>query len=168
MSNIQEYSTKLFLILIIFLSLIKIYAQDSLFLVGTITGESTDKRITDVKGIGDVNGDGYDDFMAASYVSNTVTLYLGSSGLNLIKDVTFKPHSSMKQVVNFGWISGIGDVNADGYDDFIIHAAFRDYVLGKGIVFLYYGGMEVDTVPVNEFYEDWNQDGFGSFTTGIG
>ena len=143
-------------------------AQDSLYLVGTITGESYDKRITDVKGIGDVNGDGFDDFMVASYVSNTVTLYLGSSGLDLIKDVTFKPHSSMKQVVNFGGISGIGDVNADGYDDFIIHAAFRDYVLGKGIVFLYYGGIEVDTVPVNEFYEDWNQDGFGSFTTGIG
>ena len=168
MFNIQEYSTKLVLILIIFLSFIKIYAQDSLYLVGTITGESTDKRITDVKGIGDVNGDGYDDFMTASYVSNTVTLYLGSSGLNLIKDVTFKPHSSMKQVVNFGWISGIGDVNADGYDDFIINAAFRDYVLGKGIVFLYYGGIEVDTIPVNEFYEDWTQDGFGSFTTGIG
>ena len=143
-------------------------AQDSLYLVGTITGESYDKRITDVKGIGDVNGDSFDDFMVASYVSNTVTLYLGSSGLDLIKDVTFKPHSSMKQVVNFGGISGIGDVNADGYDDFIIHAAFRDYVLGKGIVFLYYGGIEVDTIPVNEFYEDWNQDGFGSFTTGIG
>ena len=41
-------------------------AQDSLYLVGTITGQSTEQKIYNVKGVGDVNGDGYDDFMVSN------------------------------------------------------------------------------------------------------
>ena len=54
------------LALFIILISAQLKAQDSLYLVGTITGESYDKRITDVKGVGDVNGDGYEDFMVSN------------------------------------------------------------------------------------------------------
>jgi hypothetical protein len=53
----------LLLICLIFISTTIIKAQDSLYLVGTITGESTQKNITYVKGIGDTNGDGYENFI---------------------------------------------------------------------------------------------------------
>ncbi len=70
-------------------------AQDSLYLVGTITGESYEKRITNVNRIGDVNGDGYDDFMVSRRTGFTTRdqgitqLYLGSATLDLIPDVIF-------------------------------------------------------------------------------
>jgi len=47
-------------------------AQDSLYLVGTITGESTEQRIGGGKGIGDVNGDGYDDFIISMRTGNII------------------------------------------------------------------------------------------------
>ena len=57
-------SNFLFLIIIsLYFFFSEIKAQDNLYLVGTMTGESYENRITDVKGIGDINGDGYDDFM---------------------------------------------------------------------------------------------------------
>ena len=69
------------LILLVLLFSIKIYGQDSLYLVGTITGELGDKRITGVKCIGDINGDGYEDFIISRTYANSAELYLGSSHL---------------------------------------------------------------------------------------
>ena len=73
------YLQILIIITLLYPFYIETKAQDSLYLVGTITGESYATRITDVKGIGDVNNDGYDDFIISHYFDNTVQLYLGSS-----------------------------------------------------------------------------------------
>jgi len=84
-----------FLFLIIILSYFffsEIKAQDSLYLVGIITGESHEKRITNVKGIGDINGDGDDDFMISERTGKKikdegiVKLYLGSVDGNIDSD----------------------------------------------------------------------------------
>ena len=89
--------TSLFFLIIIslYFFISETNAQDSLYLVGTITGESYENRITDVKGIGDINGDGYDDFMISMRTGKKVRdegivkLYLGSADGNLIPDITF-------------------------------------------------------------------------------
>ncbi len=117
-------------------------AQDSLYLVDTITGESYQKRITNVDRVGDVNGDGYDDFMIASRTGKIrkdmgiVQLFLGSSTLDLTPDVTFH-YPCCDTLNNLGNASEIGDVNGDGYDDFAISGYFGDFGFAKGKVFLY-------------------------------
>ncbi|MBL1213636.1 MAG: hypothetical protein HND52_09795 [Ignavibacteriae bacterium] len=158
-----------------FLNTLIIHAQDSLYLVGTITGESVEKQITDVKGVGDINGDGYDDFMVSSRTGKLVRdqgiikLYLGASDGNLIPDVTF--HYPGADTLNyFGTAYGIGDINNDSYDDFAISGLFADFAgYAKGKVFIYLGGSTIDTIPVKEFYEPlWIQDDFGYPTEAIG
>lgn len=148
-------------------------AQDSLYLIGTITGDSYEKRITSVDRVGDVNGDGYNDFMVSSRTGKTrrdqgiVQLYLGSSTLNLIPDVAF--HYPCCDTLNdFGAASEIGDVNSDGYDDFVISGSFGDWGFVKGKIFLYYGGETIDTIPYAEFYDPWIQDGFGGIIEKVG
>ncbi len=148
-------------------------AQDSLYLIGTITGDSYEKRITSVDRVGDVNGDGYNDFMVSSRTGKTrrdqgiVQLYLGSSTLNLIPDVTF--HYPCCDTLNdFEAASEIGDVNSDSYDDFVIRGSFGDWGFVKGKVFLYYGGETIDTIPYAEFYDPWIQDGFGGIIEKVG
>lgn len=148
-------------------------AQDRLFLIGTITGESYEKRITSVNRIGDVNGDGYYDFTVSTRTGKTrndqgvVQLYLGSSTLDLVPDVIFH-YPGTDTLNNLGVASEIGDVNGDGYDDFTISGAFGDLGFSKGKVFLYLGGETVDTIPVAEFYELWIQDSFGDVVEKVG
>jgi hypothetical protein len=148
-------------------------AQDSLYLIGTITGESYQKRITNVDRVGDVNGDGYDDFMISSRTGKIrkdqgiVQLYLGSSNLDLTPDVTFH-YPCCDTVNNLGFASATGDVNNDGYDDFTISSKFADAGYNKGKVFLYYGGETIDTIPVAEFSDPWIQDYFGENVEAVG
>lgn len=148
-------------------------AQDSLYLVDTITGESYQKRITNVDRVGDVNGDGYDDFMIASRTGKIrkdmgiVQLFLGSATLDLTPDVTFH-YPCCDTLNNLGNANAIGDVNGDGYDDFTISGYFGDFGFAKGKVFLYYGGETIDTIPVAEFSDPWIQDYFGEDVEVVG
>jgi hypothetical protein len=148
-------------------------AQDSLYLIGTITGESYQKRITNVDRVGDVNGDGYDDFMIASRTGKIrkdmgiVQLFLGSATLDLTPDVTFH-YPCCDTLNNLGNANAIGDVNGDGYDDFTISGYFGDFGFAKGKVLFYYGGETIDTIPVAEFYEPWIQDYFGEDVEAVG
>jgi len=143
---------KMIVIWFVFIS-IQLLAQDSLYLIGTITGESYDKRITNISRVGDVNGDGYDDFMIASRTGLTrkdqgvVQLYLGSSTLDLTPDLTFH-YPCCDTLNNLLNANELGDVNGDGYDDFTLSGKFGDFGFSKGKVFLYYGGEAIDTVPV--------------------
>jgi hypothetical protein len=165
----NKYHIQFFIIISLLYSLkIDTKAQDSLYLVGTITGESYEKRITDVKGIGDVNGDGYDDFIVTNYFDKTAKLYLGSASLDLVPDLIFRYPEKEDSVRYFGIASGIGDVNNDGYDDFSISGTFLAYgYYPKGKVFLYLGGEIIDTIPVAEFNEPQIEDSFGeTFSVG--
>ncbi len=160
------YFPIIFLLLAITILTDKVLSQDSLYLVGTITNESVAKRITEVKGIGDVNGDGYDDFMVTTF-NNEVKLYLGSSTFNLTPSIIF--HYPGKDSLHTSEnCAGIGDVNGDGYNDFLIRGHFGDWGFPEGKVFLYYGGSTIDTIPKYEFYERWIQDWFGLFMEGVG
>ena len=150
-NRLNNWKKILFFILIFFLLTTKNKAQDSLYLVGTITRVSADKNITNVKSIGDINGDGYDDFMVSTNSGNKirgpgiVELYLGSVNGDLISDITFN-YAAKDSLYNFGGvISGIGDINGDGYNDFAIGGNFGDWSgFPKGKVFVYLGGKTMD------------------------
>ena len=139
-------------------------AQNSLYLVGTITGESSELAVRAPQSIGDVNGDGYDDFMLTRKTSveldpTVVDLYFGSPDYDLNPDIIFHfPGNDYYHYLNGGY--GIGDVNNDGYDDFILSSSIGPITSSK--VYLYYGGETIDTIPVFEFIPIYAYERFGS------
>jgi len=93
-------------------------------------------------GVGDVNGDGFDDVAISAYTRNTwkpkIYLYFGSAaGLDTIYDLLIEPpvESTM------GSIAG-GDINKDGYSDIILGLEGSTKK-----IWVYYGGPTVDTIP---------------------
>lgn len=97
---------------------------------------------------GDVNGDGYDDVIIGSpnhkeFVSNeprgAAYLYFGSpSGLQDAADWAFISPTKDSQ---FGYaVSGVGDVNGDGFDDVLIGAnIYKNVETNEGAAFLFLG-----------------------------
>lgn len=123
-------------------SVIEVKAQDSLYLVRTITG-TENSRIRGAKGIGDINGDGYADFIV-----HFTGIYYGSPGLDTIPD--FKLKSSQ--------VYPIGDVNNDGYDDLMFKEADTLYYPPQPVFKILKGGEHLDTIPTFEFRPplDWD------------
>jgi RHS repeat-associated protein len=115
------------------------------------TGASTNSAAI---GVGDVNGDGYDDaivgiqdYSNGENKEGMIHLYYGSAnGLASAPDWTAESNSLWAA---FGWsVEGVGDINKDGYADFIVGADEHDWH-GRdraGRVFLYYGGAAAPTL----------------------
>ena len=106
-----------------------------------LTDDLADYNGYNVNAAGDVNGDGFDDFlvsvpladMGTPYLTGYTSLFLGQSGSGLGDQAFTLEHTGIGSYgVNFsdlsavnntfwGWSStGVGDVNADGYDDVLI------------------------------------------------
>ncbi len=69
-------------------------------------------------GIGDINGDGYDDFVIAELGKERAHIYLGNNEINSTPYLILTGEDNEE---DFGrLVTGCGDVNGDGYDDFII------------------------------------------------
>jgi hypothetical protein len=99
----------------------------------SITGEAIRDYLNRVHGIGDTNGDGYDDFIVSS-------IYSGEGGSDAGQLYLFlgRPHGQWLDTysvadANASWIgttsdflslgaSGVGDVNNDGFADFAVGA----------------------------------------------
>ncbi len=115
---------------------------------------------------GDVNSDGYDDFLicAVKYNGNLgkVYLYFGGLSVNNTPDLTFPGNSS----THFGTVSDAGDLNGDGYDDFIIAGGSSDNSLG--LVFVYFGDSAPNNISDFVYHgeSDFSQFGFGSSNCG--
>lgn len=117
----------------------------------TVSGNETDCRFgNNISGIGDVNNDGYDDFLvaapkhdASSFDRGQVYIYLGGPTLNST------PISGLQDECQFGTFgTGIGDINGDGFDDFMISAPYFDIATGdEGQTYVYFGGSSLDTIP---------------------
>jgi len=96
-----------------------------------------------VEGLGDINGDGFDDVLAYKPVSSSVTTYpaqvfYGGSPMDTIPDLEFIPYAICA--------GGIGDVNDDGYNDLAMYKRFNSDPLESHTV-VYFGGAGVDTLP---------------------
>jgi FlgD Ig-like domain/FG-GAP repeat/FG-GAP-like repeat len=138
---------------------------------------------------GDVDGDGYDDvIIGATFLSNgqsregRALLFLGSpSGLAAAPDWTFENDQAQS------WlgvsVSGLGDVNDDGYDDFIAGATnFDNGQTDEGRVYAFYGSPSGPSATPDWTAEsnqtasyfglavgsagDFNQDGFDDAVVG--
>ncbi len=134
-----------------------------------------------VSSAGDVNGDGYDDVLAAApYFDNgdedegKVYVFHGSSsGLSSSPDWSYEGNQS-KTYGNGVWmgysLSCAGDVNGDGYDDIV--AGSPNYTNGQdheGHVFVFKGGSSgLSASPDWTLQVDQAWAGFGRGVAGVG
>jgi hypothetical protein len=121
----------------------------------TFTGAMADDHFGVTAGTaGDVNGDGYDDVIVGAYGNDEggtdagrAYVYLGGASPNATADVVVTGTTSG---INFAARVGTaGDVNGDGYDDFLVGAAYEALpMIGTyvGSVRVYYGGASPDAV----------------------
>ncbi|MBK7445963.1 MAG: FG-GAP repeat protein [Ignavibacteria bacterium] len=117
------------------------------------TGEAANDALgNSVSTAGDVNGDGFNDIIVGAPYNNAggsaagrSYIYFGGTILNNTADVvlTGKVASEFFGIS----VSSAGDVNGDGYSDVIV-GAYGNNTLGSftGRVYVYFGGINVDTV----------------------
>ncbi len=114
--------------------------------------------------IGDVNNDGYNDFVTANYADNDVLFYLWN---NTLKDWIF---SGRRDVGNTPFSIVIGDANNDGFQD-IITANLQDYNVS---ILLWNNTLKnwnpqitknVGGYPWSVFVGDANNDGYNDIVT---
>ena len=156
---------------------------------GMLTGlEAGDSFGAAVTGAGDVNGDGIPDFLVGAPgargtagITGTVSLYLGNTD-----SVFTTPDLVLEGEVAgdaFGFaVASAGDVDGDGYDDFLVGAPRADAVgFDTGRAYLFKGGATVPAVPAR-FWDgdlagahfgaslagrfDFDHDGFMDFAVG--
>ncbi len=122
----------------------------------------------DIAPAGDVNDDGFDDFLITSENIRAVHLFLGDADPASITRVVIPSPDDERSTSAYG----VGDVNNDGYDDFLVGA------LWDNVAWLYFGGDSVDSTPdmtmngSGDFgftvapLGDINSDGFADFSIG--
>lgn len=143
--------SKSYYFMLIFLAATSL-SQSQLRLIATMSGDSTgDIFGSAVSGVGDVNGDGYDDVLVGAPVGNYAKLFFGGAVFdtnNYVKLVGDREQMFSR----FGLSVGGGDVNGDGYSDVVISAPY--YWIGgqfgiadAGRVYIYFGGQQFDTIP---------------------
>ena len=109
-----------------------------------VAGQDSGAQLgTYVKGVGDLNKDGYDDVAVSAPGEFRTYVYYGGKTMNQ------KPSLSL---VGGGTIIS-GDFNGDGWIDLAIEKYFED------TVFIYFGGAKMDTIPDLILTE--NSDYFG-------
>ncbi len=122
-------------------------AMQEKFFTGQSAGDSFGFSVSTA---GDVNGDGYDDFIIGSPYNDaggsnagTAYIYFGGVSMDNIADVTITGAAAGD---NFGYsVSPAGDLNGDGYSDVIVGAPYNDNGgTDAGRVYIYFGGASMD------------------------
>jgi len=131
------------------------YSELNIELLGELYGENDGDRFGhSVANLGDINGDGYEDFaVGAPYYpewtdTGRVYIYFGGDPIDLEADMVIDPPTGLEF---FGHaLCGIDDVSGDGVGEFLVSAT--EWFM-KGKVFLYFGGEELDDEPDMVFHE---------------
>lgn len=127
----------------------------------TLTGSTGHRIGEEMIGAGDVNGDGYDDWVLREVGAGNIVIRLGGpAGLEPVASMTLTLAASP-----FGSALGpMGDINGDGFDDLAIPDAF--YLTNTGAVFVFMGGPAGLTAsPVLTLVGGAPESGFGSGLT---
>ena len=113
-----------------------------------------------VAGVGDVNGDGFDDFLVGATGNDQVESNAGMAYLFLGRADGWTTGASLDEAAaSFlgvhpsdhagAPLAGLGDINGDGFDDFAIRSIETDGIaIGPGQVYVFHGqgsGWEPDT-----------------------
>ncbi|MBS1519093.1 MAG: FG-GAP repeat protein [Bacteroidetes bacterium] len=133
-----------------------------------MTGENTNDDFGySVSAAGDINGDGFSDIIISADAFNSsygkVYIYFGGYYIDNTEDliITGQPGIYLGSSV-----SDAGDVNADGYDDFIVGA--NTYNSFTGRVFVYFGGAVPDNTADLTLTGETTFSYFGSSVSGAG
>jgi hypothetical protein len=138
--------------------------------------------------LGDINGDGYDDFGVcaikydgAARETGRVYLYYGGPEVDAEADLILDGNTELGY---FGsTLDGRADINGDGWDDFLVgQTSMRIDDRWKGVIFIYHGGPDLDSEPdlmlvdpegpwaefgyINCFAGDLNGDGYVDIAAG--
>jgi len=148
--------------------------------------EAYDEAGYSVSGAGDVNNDGYDDFVIGARYSDDFTTNAGQAYLILGKSSGWSMNTDLSSAsASFRgegmWdeagysVSGAGDVNRDGYDDFLVGAPWNGEAHGiAGQVYLILGrasgwGMDVSLgLSSATFWGENGGDAAGYSVGGVG
>jgi len=133
-----------------------------------------------VAGAGDINGDGYGDVIVgaplydnnvndASAAEGSAFVYFGGPGdFNADSDALLTLGQAGAGIGSS--VSGVGDVNGDGYADVIVGAdSYDNGQLGEGAAFIYFGGAgEFSTSPDGQVESDVSFGEAGFSVAGAG
>ncbi len=133
-------------------------------------------------GAGDVNGDGFADFIVGADLDDNGGIESGSArGLSGLNGSTLYSYNGNSPGAFFGrTVSGAGDVNGDGFADFMVGAPGADSNgIDRGLVVVYSGVdgsvlyTKIGDSALDEFGDhisgagDVNADGFDDFIIGV-
>jgi len=129
----------------------------------TIRGPQGGAGFYHVAGPGDVNQDGYDDFIISSPIRDRrrhecengyARLYFGGDPIDTSNYITIPAVCNEQQYSTYGFGSysaRVGDINGDAYPDFLIGDPDYDFNYwgpwNSGAGFVYWGGPMIDTLP---------------------
>ena len=132
-----------------------------------MTGNQNDGLGWPLAEIGDVNGDGFDDVLIGAPYNSTnggnsglAFLYFGGSPMDNVPDVVFKGDNALDFLG--GALAGLGDINGDGHDDFIIGSPGNSSMGYSGVAHLYFGGSPFDAIPDVIFLGQVGGEGLGN------
>ncbi|TKJ40805.1 hypothetical protein CEE37_07525 [candidate division LCP-89 bacterium B3_LCP] len=95
--------------------------------------------------LGDINGDGLNDFLVGTW-NEEAFVYFGSEEPDTIPRLRIPSPSD--SVFWFGMnLFNIGDINADEGEDFAVGAWISDVPIDHQIVYVYFGGGVLDSIP---------------------
>jgi hypothetical protein len=133
----------------------------------TLTGKAGDYFGIAVSSAGDVNGDGYADFLvgAPGVGSGRAEIYFGGATLDDAPDVTLAGQANGDF---FGYpLAPLQDINGDGFGDLLVTAASNDTAgMDAGRAYVYFGGTTMDATADLTLDGEAAGDAYGSFLAG--